>query len=93
MAIFNFFKAPKVRQYHHEYIYYDPDKEEREERLKRVREQIANEKNDSQPRMLRYGVFQEQRKTGNGSNSAKSREIKLVVMVVVAAVLLFVCLH
>ena len=93
MAIFNFFKAPKVRQYHHEYIYYDPDKEEREERLKRVREQIENEKSGSQPKVLRHGVFQEQRKTGNGTNAAQSREIKLVVMMVVAAVLLFVCFH
>ena len=37
MAIFNFIKPPKIRQYHHEYIYYDPQKEEREKRIERVR--------------------------------------------------------
>jgi len=31
---FSFFKLPKARQYNHKPIYYDPEKEEREQKLK-----------------------------------------------------------
>jgi len=40
MAIFDFIKAPKIRQFHHEYIYYDPQKEEREERIRRIQKKL-----------------------------------------------------
>jgi hypothetical protein len=86
MAIFNFFKTPKVRQYHHEFIYYDPKKEEREERLKRVREEIECEKEGKQQHILRKGVFQEQRTTNKAS--AQSRNIRLTILIVVVVALL-----
>ncbi len=84
MAIFNFFKMPKVRQYHHEYIYYDPDKEEREERLKRVRQQLANEKSNKAQPMLRKGVFQSQRKTNTASQQSRNIRLMIFIFAVVA---------
>ncbi len=87
MAIFNFFKTPKIRQYHHEYIYYDPAKEKREERLKRVREEIENEKEGKPNPVLRKGVFHDMRKTNK--TSVEGRNIKLMLLVGVVALLVF----
>ncbi len=86
MAIFNFFKAAKVRQFHHEYIYYDPAKEEQEKRLQRVREEIANEKEGKPQRIVRKGFLSEQRK--NNKSDAQSRNIRLMLLIVVVAALL-----
>lgn len=87
MAIFNFFKTPKIRQYHHEYIYYDPAKEKREERLKRVREEIERENSGEPQPVLRKGVFQEMRKTNKTSLQARNIKLILLVMVVAALVM------
>lgn len=79
MAIFNFFKTPKIRQYNVSYRYYDPQKEEREERLKRVQQQIADEKNGGSG-LVRKGMFREQSKIKRSSE--KSRIIQMAIIAV-----------
>lgn len=79
MAIFNFFKTPKIRQYNVSYRYYDPKKEEREERLKRVQQQIAEEKNGGSG-LVRKGMFHEQSKIKRSSE--KSRIIQMAIIAV-----------
>ncbi|MBE6329897.1 MAG: hypothetical protein E7072_07270 [Bacteroidales bacterium] len=79
MAIFNFFKTPKIRQYNVSYRYYDPKKEEREERLKRVQQQIADEKNGGSG-LVRKGMFREQSKIKRSSE--KSRIIQMAIIAV-----------
>lgn len=81
MAIFNFFKTPKVRQYHHEYIYYDPEKEAREERLKRVREELAAEKRGEPQQLVRKGFLSEQRKTKTPNTASNIRWMLIVAIV------------
>ena len=76
MAIFNFFKTPKIRQYNVSYRYYDPKKEEREERLKRVQQQIADEGSG----LIRKGMFHEQSKIKRSSE--KSRIIQMAIIAV-----------
>ena len=88
MSLFgNIFKAPKIRQYHHEYIYYNPDKEEMEERRKRVREELKQEKSGA-PALLQRGVFQKQRKTGTAS--ARFSNMKTAFWVFLAFVLCYI---
>ena len=91
MAIFNFFKAPKIRQYHHEYIYYDPDKEKREERLARMRAEIAAEKEvDAKPQpLLRKGTFQEKRTYNSAANKSRNIRLALLICVVVALIMFY----
>ena len=37
----SFFRTPKPRPYRHKYIYYDPEKEERQEREERVNKELG----------------------------------------------------
>ena len=37
----SFFKTPKPRPYRHKFIYYDPEKEERQEREERVNKELG----------------------------------------------------
>ena len=50
MAIFNFFKQPKPRQYNHVPIYYDKQKEERAERYERIRKEMEKEQAEKEGR-------------------------------------------
>lgn len=87
MAIFNFFKAPKIRQYHHEFIYYDPKKEERQERQKRVRAKLGLKEDEKYHPLIRRGTFQELRKTK--TPSASSRNTRLLLMIGAVIVILY----
>ena len=58
MAIFNFFKTPKIRQYNVSYRYYDPKKEEREERETRVNKELGlTDENKPFVTSIRRGSF------------------------------------
>lgn len=83
MAIFNLFKTPKIRQYNVNYRYYDPKKEEREERLKRVQQKLADEKNGTSG-IARKGMFHEQSKLKRGSEKSRTIQIAIVATIIIA---------
>ena len=90
MGIFNnFFQEPKIRQFHHDYIYYDPKKEERENRERRIRAELGLEKNSNNLTMMRKGVFQEQRKTAKSLDESRQRRV-LILAVVIGALFLYI---
>jgi len=87
MAIFDFLKAPKIRQYHHEYIYYDPQKEAREERIKRVQKKIqAKEKGGLYADNIKsaYSSHREER-----NQKMKSNNVRYIITAIVIVALIY----
>ncbi|MBO7428016.1 MAG: hypothetical protein J6U08_04825 [Paludibacteraceae bacterium] len=87
MAIFNFIKTPNIRRYHHEYIYYDPKKEEREKRIERIRQ-----KKEAKERGLLYAdnirsTFSAQRE--EREKKRKGNNIHYIVTAIVIAALIY----
>ena len=62
-----FFKAPKIRQYDHQPIYWDPAKDRQKERLERARQELGmtegGREGEARQPLIRRGVFREQRTT------------------------------
>lgn len=85
MAIFNFFKTPKIRQYNVPYRYYDPKKEEREERLKRVQQKLADEQSGVSS-IVRRGMFSEQSKLKRSSEKSRMMQIAIVAVIIFALI-------
>ena len=83
MAIFNFFKTPKIRQYNVSYRYYDPQKEEREERIKRVQQKLAEEKK-GEGTIVRKGMFHEQSKIKRSSESSRMMQMCIMAIAIIA---------
>lgn len=81
----NFFKTPEVRKYEHVNIYYDPDKEEREERRERIRQEVAVEHGlDNGNRVtLRRGFLSEQRKNKVSSSKGNTFLLAFVIAAVI----------
>ncbi len=87
MAIFDFLKTPKIRQYHHEYIYYDPQKEAREERIKRVQKKIqAKEKGGLYADNIKsaYSSHREER-----NRKMKSNNVRYIITAIVIVALVY----
>jgi len=59
-----FFKPPKIRQYDHQPIYWDPAKDRQKERMERAKQDLGmtGEGENYQP-LIRRGTFREQRTT------------------------------
>lgn len=88
MAILNFLKTPKIREYHHEYIYYNPDKEAREERIKRVqRKKEAEKNNELYSSTLKQGVFTSQLKSNK--IKSESKNLRIIMTLIVIAVIIY----
>lgn len=87
MAIFNFLQTPKIRRFHHECIYYDPQKEarlEREERIRKKRE--AEEKGELYVEPLKKGVFKSQLKSSTTILQAKRLKMYITLLMIGALI-------
>jgi hypothetical protein len=85
-----FFNQRKPRGFHHEPIYYDPRKEELEERVKKVKKEMGMLPDEEYKPNLK-GAFIEQsshvrRRQQNEEKSSSSRNIKLGVLLAVLLV-------
>ena len=96
MALFSFYKVRKPRQFEYKPIYWDPKKEAMEERVRRVKREIGMEELDENYKPQIKGSFVEQtshlRKSldrGDGPRSRTYKNIKLIVLLVVLAALLW----
>jgi hypothetical protein len=59
-----FFKPPKIRQFNHQPIYWDPAKDRQKERLERARQELGmTAEGESYQPQIRRGSFREQRTT------------------------------
>ncbi len=90
---FNFFKQPEIRQFEHVPIYWNPQKEQSQERLKRVRDEIAAEqaaKNNEAVNPehvgvhLQRGFLSNQRKLKTAQNNGRTIRLAVIVGVVVS---------
>lgn len=86
MAIFNFIKQPKIRQFHHDYIYYDPKKEERENRIKRIqKKKEAQAKGELYADNLR-GAFHSQLKSNAIKRKGNNTKLYITLFIIIALI-------
>ncbi len=87
MAIFDFTKQPKIRQFHHDYIYYDPQKEERENRIKRIqKKKEAQAKGELYAENLR-GAFRSQLKSSALKRKSNNTKLYIMLAIIIALIL------
>ena len=91
MNLFPFFRQPTPRRFDHKPIYYDKQKEEREERIKRVKKELGmtdenNEKKDYEQRLR--GSFKEA--VPGGSSREKMAKTNRTVMIIFIVLLIVV---
>ena len=92
MAFFSFYNVRKPRQFEHKPIYWDPHKEEMEERVRRIKREMGMEEEsleDYKPQIK--GTFIEGtthlKRSRNKGDNARSREYKNVKLIVALAIL------
>lgn len=96
MALFSFYNMRKPRKFNHQPIYWDPRKEELEERKRKIRREMGLEKVDENYKPQVKGTFVEgtthlKRRMEKGETPQKrtSVNMKLVLAVVVLIALLW----
>ena len=94
--LFPILKQPRARQFNHQPIYYDKQKEEREQRYERIRKEMNMESNPEEKTVRRdfekdiRGSFRQQVPGGSKIEKAAktSRIISIVCLVLLIAVLI-----
>ena len=83
-----FFRTPKPRKYVHKNIYYDPEKEAREERQERVRKELGQyEDGESYSPSIKRGSFRRYRydepnQTSEMHRARRASNIRLIIIIV-----------
>jgi len=94
MALFSFYNVRKPRQYEHKPIYWDPRKEELEERTRRIKRELGVEEplEDYKPQIK--GTFIEGtthlKRNRSKGHDPRSRTYSNVKLIVILAILLAV---
>lgn len=97
MAFFSFYNVRKPRQYEHKPIYWDPRRENLEERERRIRRELGMEESleDYKPQIK--GTFIEgtshlkkNKAKGYDPRSRKYKNVKLILILVLLCVLFWV---
>ena len=99
MALFSFYNSRKPRQFEHKPIYYDPRKEEMEDRLRRVKREMGLEEAPEDYKPLIKGTFingtthlKKSRLKGDDSYSRKYKNVRLGVILVLLMIVLYIFL-
>ncbi|MDR1981896.1 MAG: hypothetical protein LBQ39_09805 [Tannerellaceae bacterium] len=94
MAFFSFYNVRKPRQFEHKPIYWDPRKEDLEERTHRIKRELGLEKPDETYKPSIKGTFVEgtthlkkNRMRGYDTRSRQYKNVKLIVIIAVLVVL------
>ena len=89
MFKFTFVKTPEPRAFYHRPIYWNPEEEERKERLERVRKDLG-ERDENQPYKasikrgsFRRGRWEQPDETPDMHNERRRSNVRLVVIVLV----------
>ena len=83
MALLGGFNRPKIRQFNHKPIYWDPEKEEREKREARIKQELNMTDGQYRPN-IRKDVFQEQRKTKSANKQMRLIRLFLLSPVIIS---------
>ncbi len=79
---FNFlFKTPKPRRFHYDPIFYDPEKEAREERIKRIMKEVNATGNGEYKPGLTRGTFREYYKRTHKSDRYRTLRLMIIVFI------------
>jgi len=89
-----FFHTPKPKQFNFPPRFYDPDKEEREERVRRIKEEmgIVEEKDTSGPyRPNIKGQFRQAKGWGSRSSeqARRSSNTRLIILILILALIFY----
>lgn len=92
MGIPRFFKLAKPRQFEHIPIYYDPEKEKREERNRRIRQELGMKVDEKRKTTsISRGSFRQYKSRYSQKANAQSNRRLIIILAVLAllAYLLF----
>lgn len=98
MALFSFYKVRKPRQFEHKPIYWDPHKEEKEERERRIKRELgmADESLEDYKPQIKGTFIQgttHLKRSLNKGESPRSREYKNVKLIVIVVILVAILWH
>ena len=91
----SFFKTPKPRPYRHKFIYYDPGKEERQEREERVNKELGI-KDENKPFVtsIKRGSFRRMYEDGvevnNNSDFKRQKRASNIRLLIIILILLVI---
>ena len=91
----SFFKTPKARPYRHKFIYYDPEKEERQEREERVNKELGI-KDENKPFVtsIKRGSFRRMYEDGvevnNNSDFKRQKRASNIRLLIIILILLVI---
>ena len=91
----SFFKTPKPRPYRHKFIYYDPEKEERQEREERVNKELGI-KDENKPFVtsIKRGSFRRMYEDGvevnNNSDFKRQKRVSNIRLLIIILILLVI---
>ena len=91
----SFFKTPKPRPYRHKFIYYDPEKEERQEREERVNKELGI-KDENKPFVtsIKRGSFRRMYEAGvavnNNSDFKRQKRASNIRLLIIILILLVI---
>lgn len=91
----SFFKTPKLRPYRHKFIYYDPEKEERQEREERVNKELGI-KDENKPFVtsIKRGSFRRMYEDGvevnNNSDFKRQKRASNIRLLIIILILLVI---
>lgn len=91
----SFFKTPKPRPYRHKFIYYDPEKEERQEREERVNKELGiNDENKPFVTSIKRGSFRRMYEDGvevnNNSDFKRQKRASNIRLLIIILILLVI---
>jgi len=81
MGLFSFFKPQKVRHFEYKPLFYDKEKEEFNERVKRIEEEMGLHKDISYRSGIQRGTFRSYLKTEKKKKRASS--IRLIIILLI----------
>lgn len=87
MALFNIFKVPKHQKYRYIPRYWDPDKEDLEERVRQATEKTTSGPEDMKARISR-GFQRRASYRGNAARQANRRSNMMLFIIIIALVFL-----
>lgn len=97
MAFFSFYNVRKPRQFRHQPIYWDPRKEELDERTRRIKREMGLEEVDENYKPQIKGKFVESTKhvrksveRGDDHRSRRYKNVRLAIFLVALAVILWI---
>lgn len=94
----SFFKTPKPRPYRHKFIYYDPEKEERQEREERVNKELGI-KDENKPFVtsIKRGSFRRMYEDGvevnNNSDFKRQKRASNIRLLIIILILLVIVVY